>query len=153
MKKFAIIVSFLLLVCLVSSAASGQGRARRGPDPSTQREPDIEADSRHNLDVARQYFKLKKAYRASLDRCEEIMAGNPNFARMDEVLFIAGESSLLLSQKKGKQSVPDNELPKYRETARQYLTKLVHDFPDSQFRRQAETDLQSIGGPQQNSSQ
>ncbi|OLE52516.1 MAG: hypothetical protein AUG51_17695 [Acidobacteria bacterium 13_1_20CM_3_53_8] len=149
MKKFAIIVSFLLLVCLVSSAASGQGRARRGPDPSTQREPDVEADSRHNLDVARQYFKLRKAYKASLDRCEEIMAGNPNFAHMDEVLFIAGESSLLLSQKKGKQAVPGNMLAKYRDTAREYLTKLVHDYPDSEFRKQAESDLQSIGGTQE----
>ncbi len=153
MKKFAILISILLLMCACVSGAYAQGRARSGPDPSVQREPDVEADSRHNLDVARQYFKLKKAYKASLDRCEEIMAGNPNFAHMDEVLFIAGESSLFLSQKKGKQSVPDNMLPKYHETAREYLTKLVHDFPDSQFRRQAETDLQSIGGAQQNSNQ
>lgn len=148
MKRFAILIGILLLMCACVSGAYAQGRARGGPDPSTQREPDVEADSRHNLDVARQYFKLRKAYKASLDRCEEIMAGNPNFARMDEVLFIAGESSLLLSQKKGKQSVPNHLLPKYRETAREYLTKLVHDFPDSQFRRQAETDLQSIGGAQ-----
>ncbi|HMF58473.1 MAG TPA: outer membrane protein assembly factor BamD [Pyrinomonadaceae bacterium] len=153
MKKLVIMGSVLLSVCLMSLAVNAQGRASRGPDPSTQREPDVEADSRHNLDVARQYFKLRKAYKASLDRCEEIMAGNPGFAHMDEVLFIAGESSLLLSQKKGKQSVPDNMLGKYHDTAREYLTKLIHDFPESQFRKQAESDLQSIGGPVTTSSQ
>jgi sugar phosphate isomerase/epimerase len=80
-----------------------QGGAKQGPE--VVRDPDMEKDSLHNLEVARQYFKLRKAYKASLARCEEIIAGNPTFSKIDEVLFIAGESSLRLSENKGKQSV------------------------------------------------
>ena len=53
--------------------------------------------------MARHYFKLRKAYVAALQRCEEIIAGNPTFSRIDEVLFIAGESSLSLAENKGRQ--------------------------------------------------
>src|SRR5918995_3656955 len=95
----------LLLVLFVFSApaAVGQG-VRSGPDASTLRDPDLERDSHHNLEVAKNYFKLKKAYVASLKRCEEIIAGNPNFSRIEEVLLMAGQSSLWLSQSKGKQN-------------------------------------------------
>ena len=80
-----------------------QGTVRSGPDPSTLRDPDLEKDSLHNLEVARNYFKLKKAYVAALKRDEEIIAGNPTFTKIDEVLFIAGSSSLSLAENKGKQ--------------------------------------------------
>src|SRR6267142_5391071 len=94
----------LVLAMFLSAPASyAQGAAKTGPDPSTIRDAELEKDSLHNLEVARNYFKLKKAYVASLKRCEEIIAGNPNFARIEEVLFIAGESSLSLSNNKGKQ--------------------------------------------------
>src|SRR4026209_803567 len=76
---------------------------KAGPDPATMRDPDLERDSLHNLEVARNYFKLKKAYVASLKRCEEIIAGNPNFAKIEEVMLMAGQSSIWLSQNKGKQ--------------------------------------------------
>src|SRR5204863_262876 len=56
------------------------------------------------LETARLYFNLKKAYVASLQRCEEIIAGNPTFSKIDEVLYIAGKSNLFLSEGKGKQS-------------------------------------------------
>src|SRR6185503_18497826 len=102
-------IRFLLLVTLLlvfmAPAAYGQG-VKTGPDPSTLRDPDLERDSLHNLEVARNYFKLKKAYVAALKRCEEIIAGNPNFAKIEEVLLMAGQSSLWLAEKKGKQS-PD----------------------------------------------
>ena len=75
-----------------ASVSFGQGRAKTGPDPSTIRDVELEKDSLHNLEVARHYFKLKKAYVAALKRCEEIDAGNPTFAKMDEVLFIAGKA-------------------------------------------------------------
>ena len=86
-------------------STSAQG-VRTGPDPATLRDPDLERDSHHNLEVAKNYFKLKKAYVAALKRCEEIIAGNPNFAKIEEVLLMAGQSSLWLSQNKGKQN-PD----------------------------------------------
>lgn len=146
MKKFALTICSLMLMLfgavLVPIHAQG---TKRGPDPSALRDPDLEKESTHNLEVARQYFNLKKAYRASLARCEEIMAGNPNFSRIDEVLYIAGESSLRLSLKEGKQA-PTLPVEKHREDARDYLSRLVNEFPDSPFRKRAENDLRTLGG-------
>src|SRR6266403_4950122 len=139
-----VVLLFVFLVC--GPAVYAQGGVRSGPDPSTIRDPDLEKDSLHNLEVANHYFKLKKAYVAAIKRCEEIIAGNPNFARMDEVLFIAGESSLRLSEKKGKQS--SKQTPEQlRDDARTYLTQLVNDHPQSVLRKQAEEDLRELGGP------
>jgi hypothetical protein len=42
----------------------------------------MEKESLHNLETARLYFKLRKAYVASLQRCEEILAGNPAFSKL-----------------------------------------------------------------------
>jgi outer membrane protein assembly factor BamD (BamD/ComL family) len=145
---------FAMLLC--APAVSAQGKAKTGPDPSTIRDPDLEKDSLHNLEVARNYFKLKKAYVAALKRCEEIIAGNPNFARIEEVLFMAGESSLFLAENKGKQSSSlyvnyDGTTKRtltadeFRELGREYLTRLITDYPNSSFRKQAEADLAALG--------
>jgi outer membrane protein assembly factor BamD (BamD/ComL family) len=159
-----VLVILVLLVTLSVAATSyGQGRAKTGPDPSTIRDSELEKDSLHNLEVARHYFKQKKAYLAALKRCEEIDAGNPTFAKMDEVLFIAGESSLRLAetggQQKTKKVIPNSMEAKERQVmtyktpdelqmdARIYLSRLVAEFPNSTFRSQAETDLQALGGP------
>ena len=162
MKKLLLpIITLGLALC--ASVSFGQGRAKTGPDPATIRDAELEKDSLHNLEVARHYFKLKKAYLAALKRCEEIDAGNPNFAKMDEVLYIAGISSLRLAETGGKQKtkvvVPDSMLAKdkqdmkyktpeeLRDDARVYLSRLVADYPNSTFRIQAESDLQALGGP------
>lgn len=154
MKKTALIISLVVMaVICVASGAYAQGTAARGPDASTMRDADLEKDSFHNLEVARQYFKLKKAYYASLKRCEEIIAGNPNFAKIDEALYIAGMSNFYLSQNRGKQKV--NDIPeksrltpeKYREDARTYLSQLVSEHPDSSFSKQATDSLRELGGP------
>ncbi len=161
-----VVLTFFALVVAVLFSASvsyAQGAAKTGPDSSTLRDAELEKDSLHNLEVARHYFKLKKAYIAAIKRCEEIDAGNPNFAKMDEVLFIAGESSLRLAESGGKQKtknvMPDalqakeKQETKYktpeelREDARMYLSRLVADYPNSPFRKQAEADLQTLGGP------
>src|ERR671910_3579300 len=97
--RFLFLVLFVLLISAPPSYAQG---VRSGPDPSTIRDPDLERDSHHNLEVARNYFKLKKAYVAALKRCEEIIAGNPNFAKIEEVLLMAGQKSLWLAQGKRK---------------------------------------------------
>jgi len=164
---FMRIAVFALLTLVLALAGTttvfGQGRAKTGPDASTIRDTDLEKDSLHNLEVARHYFKQKKAYLAALKRCEEIDAGNPNFARMDEVLYIAGESSIRLAEtggiQKTKKKLPDELIPKERQDlkykepeelradARMYLSRLVEGFPNSVFRKQAETDLHSLGGP------
>ena len=153
-------VTFVLAVVMVAAlfvavpATRAQG-VRSGPDPSTLRDPDLERDSLHNLEVARNYFKLKKAYVASLKRCEEIIAGNPNFARIEEVLLMAGQSSLWLAEKKGKQS-PDLYVTfeggekrtltsaQFREMGRDYLNKLIKDHPDSPFAKEAREELSAL---------
>ena len=164
MKKiFALLVVLITALSLGALTGFAQGRAKTGPDPATIRDAELEKDSLHNLEVARHYFKQKKAYLAALKRCEEIDAGNPNFAKMDEVLYIAGESSLRLAETGGKQKtkvvMPDAMLAKdkqdlkyktpeeLRDDARMYLSRLVSGYPNSTFRSQAETDLQALGGP------
>ena len=145
MKKICLIALISLAFLVVAPhAARAQGGAKQGPD--VMRDPDMEKDSLHNLEVARQYFKLRKAYKASLARCEEIIAGNPTFSKIDEVLMIAGESSLRLSENKGKQSVK-TATDKLKEDARDYLSLLVNNYPDSKFRDEALEDLKPLGGP------
>jgi hypothetical protein len=158
-KKTASILVLLIMILMAGvPSVRPQGGAKSGPDPTTIRDPDLEKDSLHNLEVARHYFKLRKAYVAALQRCEEIIAGNPNFGRIEEVLFIAGESSLSLAENKGRQSpslyLSSNGTTKhtltsqeFREIGRDYLTRLVNDYPNSSFRKQAEADLQTLGGP------
>jgi outer membrane protein assembly factor BamD (BamD/ComL family) len=144
MKKSCLLVICLLALFVAAPLARAQGNAKQGPE--VVRDPDLEKDSLHNLEVARHYFKLKKAYIAALQRCEEIIAGNPVFSKIDEVLFMAGESSLRLAENKGKQASKVTS-DKLREDARDYLSQLVNGYPDSSFRKQAEEDLKGLGGP------
>jgi len=147
----------LLFLVLLSSAPAiyAQGGVKTGPDPSTIRDPDLEKDSLHNLEVARNYFKLKKAYVAALNRCEEIIAGNPNFAKIEEVLYMAGRSSLSISLNKGKQSadkyvsfeggVKRSLTPEeMRKKAREYLTRLLEEYPDGPFAKPAKDALDEL---------
>jgi Outer membrane lipoprotein len=136
-----VVVAFLLAGAMVARA-QGVGR---GPVPETVRDTEMERDSLHNLEVARHYFRQKKAYRAALARCEEVIAGNPNFSRLDEVLYIAGMSSLRLSENRGRQA-PTLPAEKLREDARDYLSRIVNEFPDSSFRERAENELRPLGG-------
>ena len=157
--KFKFLLFIVLFGVLAVPATYAQG-VRTGPDPSTLRDPDLERDSLHNLEVARNYFKLKKAYVAALKRCEEIIAGNPNFAKIEEVLLMAGQSSLSLADKKGKQR-PDLYVSfdgsekrtltseQFREMGRDYLNKLIKDYPESPFAKQAREELLALAAPKQ----
>ena len=152
MKVLFFVALFALFVAVQSTPAQG---VRSGPDPSTFRDPDLERDSLHNLEVAKNYFKLKKAYAAALKRCEEIIAGNPNFAKIEEVLLMAGQSSVWLSEGKGKQ---DPKLyvtfdggekktltsEQFREMGREYLEKLVELYPNGQYAKQAQEELSRL---------
>lgn len=148
MKKVLLLILFFFALGLSAPVARAQGGSR-GPDPTAVRDPEMEKDSMHNLEVARQYFKLKKAYLASLKRCEEIIAGNPTFSKIDEVFYIAGISSLRLSEGKGKQKqLPaDVTSEKLRDDAREYLSQIFYNYPDSPFRKEAEKELRALGGP------
>jgi len=141
-----------LLLALTAAPARAQDTTQKATNPSVVRDPDLEKESLHNLEVARHYFKLKKAYRAALARCEEIIAGDPTFSRLDEVLYLAGMSNLRLSESRGKQS-PNAPVAQYREEARDYLSRLVRDYPESEFRKRAEEELQPLGGVKKSENQ
>ncbi len=159
--RLKFLLAFFVLFAAVAAAPSAYGQGvRTGPDASTLRDPDLERDSHHNLEVAKNYFRLKKAYVAALKRCEEIIAGNPNFTKIDEVLLMAGQSSIWLSQNKGKQnpnlyvSFDGGEKKtltseQFREMGRDYLTKLVKDYPDSPFAKRAQEELRALEAPKQ----
>lgn len=148
MRKACLTVIVIAIAFVVLAPVShGQGAAKTGPVSAVLRDADLEKDSLHNLEVARHYFKLKKAYVAAIKRCEEIDAGNPTFAKMDEVLFIAGESSLRLAENRGKQKPKDKTPEQLRDDARVYLSRLVIEYPNSPFSKQAGADLAALGGP------
>ena len=142
MRKFFLLV--VSIVVLGVGVVWAQGGTKQ-PDPSVLRDPMLEKDSLANLEKARHYFKLKKAYRASLSRAEEIIAGYPNFSQLDEALYIAGMSNLYMSESKGHQP-PLLTPEKHREEARTYLSRLVNEYPESKFRKDAEKELKSLGG-------
>ncbi|HEY0544594.1 MAG TPA: outer membrane protein assembly factor BamD [Pyrinomonadaceae bacterium] len=144
MRKTILMLGLILMALVGAQTAARAQGASRGPDPSTMRDAELERDSAHNLEVARLYFKTRKAYISALSRCEEVIAGNPTFSRIDEVLYIAGMSSMYLSEKRGKQA-PKEAPEKYRDDARGYLSQLVKDYPESQFKSEAEKALQSLG--------
>lgn len=147
MKKAFLIFSFIFLTFASSAFAQKQ------IEPQIQRDPILETDASHNLEVARQYFTTKKAYRAVLLRFEETFAAYPQFSKMDQFLYYAGMSSFYLSTNKGKQKLEKTatatEKEKYapekmREEAVAYLGQLVKNYPQSQFKADAEKTLKEI---------
>ncbi|MBV8857782.1 MAG: tetratricopeptide repeat protein [Acidobacteria bacterium] len=156
MRRFTLTICGLALsLGLAAGARAQSGSVPAGPDPSVARDVESEKAAMHELEVARHYFKNKKAYYAAFKRCEELAAGYPEFYKIDEVLYIAGMSSLYLSEGKGKQKAPDSTPEKkeefspenMRESARDYLTHLVNDYPKSNFRKEAQEALAGLGGP------
>ncbi len=153
MKKF---LAITLLLILGSVSAFTQ----RNIDPAIDRDPILEQDAKHNLDVAWQAYRLKKAYKGVLMRFEETFAAHPEFSKMDEFLYLAGMSSYYLSENKGKQKVnlkSDKEKDKFaparlREDAVAYLSTLIEKNPQSQYRGDAEKTLIKLKAEATNSS-
>ena len=154
MKRFTLTICGIALTLGLAAGARAQtGTVAAGPDPSAVRDVESEKAAKHELEVARHYFKNKKAYYAAFKRCEELAAGYPEFYKIDEVLYIAGMSSLYLSEGKGKHKPPDSTPEKKEEfspenmraTARDYLTRLVNDHPKSDFRKEAQEALARLG--------
>lgn len=144
MKKALLIFSFIFLTFTSTTLAQKQ------IEQQVQRDPILEADARHNLEVAQQYFKLKKAYKAVLLRFEETFAAYPDFSKMDEFLYYAGMSSLYLSENKGKQKVVSEAdkkkfaPEKLREDATAYLSLIKEKYPQSVYKEEAEKTLKQI---------
>jgi outer membrane protein assembly factor BamD (BamD/ComL family) len=125
--------------------------AQRNVTPAL--DPLMEADAKHNLDVARQAFSpLKKAYKQVLMRFDETFAAYPEFTGMDEFLYMAGVSSYFLAEGKGKQKVnlkSDKEMKRFapdklREDAFVYLSMVVDKYPQSKFHDDAARSLAEI---------
>ena len=134
MKKLSIILFFII------TAGALQTLAQRNVTPAT--DPVLEADAKHNLDVARQYYSpLKKAYKSVIDRFEETYAAYPDFTGIDEFLYLAGMSSYYLSEGKGKQKVNlklEKEKEKFapeklKADAIVYFSTIIDKYPDSKF--------------------
>ena len=145
----ALLIAFFSIVTLFGSAALAQ----RNVTPAIDRDPVMEVDAKHNLDVARQAFMpMRKAYKQVILRFEETYAAYPDFSQIDEFLYIAGMSSWYLSQGKGNQKIdlktekePARFAPaKLREDAVRYLTELVDKYPQSKFRPDAEKALATL---------
>ncbi len=100
------------------SAFGNQTFAQKQIEPQITRDPILEADAKHNLEVSRQYFRTKKAYKAVLLRFEETFAAYPEFSKMDEFLYLAGMSSFYLSNNKGKQKIDAKLRTKTRKNSR-----------------------------------
>src|SRR5215210_3254973 len=126
--------------------------AQRNIDPAIDRDPILEQEAKHNLDVAWQAFRMKKAYKGVLMRFEETYAAYPTFSKIDEFLYLAGMSSYYLSENKGKQKVDlklEKEKEKFapaklKEDAIAYLSTIVDKHPQSGYRDEAEKTLKLL---------
>lgn len=147
--SFAILLSGLLLF-------NSSALAQRNVSPAIDRDPILEQDAKHNLDVAWQAYTLKKAYKGVLMRFEETFAAYPDFSKMDEFLYLAGMSSYYLSENKGKQKVDlksEKQKEKYapaklKEDAGAYLSRLVEKYPQSKYKDEAEKTLSELQAKQ-----
>jgi outer membrane protein assembly factor BamD (BamD/ComL family) len=144
--------TFLFLLLFLVTAVGTGVSAQKNISPALDRDPILEQDAKHNLDVAKQAYLLKKAYKGVLMRFEETFAAYPDFSKMDEFLYLAGMSSYYLSEGKGKQKVDlksekekDKFAPtKLREDAVAYLSMVVEKYPQSQYRADAEKTLKQL---------
>ena len=151
MKKAFFFTGLLVIFFAFSANTFAQDKEEK---PDTPIEVLMEQDARHNLNVAWQYFKLKKAYKAVLMRTEETIDTFPVFSKMDEVLYLAGMSSYYLSENKGKQKIVLANLTeedkikfapeRLRENAIAYLSRLVEEYPQSKYKDDAEKTLKKL---------
>ncbi|MBL8185396.1 MAG: hypothetical protein JNK51_10770 [Blastocatellia bacterium] len=143
----------VLAIFLAATLFSIPSVAQRNVTPAIERDPLLEADAKHNLDVAWQAFgPARKAYKQVLLRFEETFAAYPDFSKMDEFLYLAGMSSYYLSKNEGKQKVNlkiEKEKEKYapeklRQDAVAYLSLMLDRNPDSQYRSNADRILKEL---------
>jgi outer membrane protein assembly factor BamD (BamD/ComL family) len=143
-KLLAFVFTAATLLTITSAAM-----AQRNVSPAIDRDPLLEADAKHNLDVAWNAYRLKKAYKGVLMRFEETYAAYPEFSKIDEFLYIAGMASYYLSEGKGKQKIDpktEKDMEKYqpaklKEDAVAYLSTIVDKYPQSKYREDAQKTL------------
>lgn len=147
-------VTLLVLLTLVFAGASAfvgddcadgfctvnavYAQVNRGPVAPT-RDPLLEKESAHHLNVAWQYFKkkvdksdpaaLERRSKAIADRLLEVVDTNPTFSKMDEVNYLLGEIYNRLNDK---------------DKAIHYLNLVVKETPDSKYVGTAKKRLEEI---------
>ncbi len=123
------------------AAAFQQGPGRGAAIPV--RDPELEKQSAKSLEVAWYYFKKKpnKSDPGAMDRLNKSVEGrlneildiHPEFSKIDEVYFLLGEVYY-----RSKQS----------DKAVEYLGKVVKNFPDSRFNKDAKKHLDELSSSQ-----
>jgi outer membrane protein assembly factor BamD (BamD/ComL family) len=118
---------------IVFLSAPAFARPPQGPGSRMEpvRDPAMEIQAKHNLDVAKWYYEKRKAMAGARDRLLEIIDTYPEFSKMDEVLFLLGE----IHVKMVKES-----------DAVENFTRLLKEFPDSQFGKKARARLDELQG-------
>jgi TolA-binding protein len=117
----------LSILAMLSLPVAAQGPAKGKIDP--ERDPTLEISAKHNLQVARWSITKRKAYKGGLDRLQEIVDTYPGFSRIDEVIYLMGEAHFRL-----------NEFEK----AGEFYGKLVKDYPESEFVKKSNEQLEKI---------
>lgn len=143
---FTLTLAFAGLSAFVgSSCADGfcalsgvHAQVNRGP-VAPKRDPLLEKESAHHLDVAWQYYKKKpsksdpeaatRVNKAIADRLNEIIDTNPGFSKMDEVNYLLGEVYTRLNDK---------------DKAIHYLGLVIKDSPDSKYFQEAKKRLEEL---------
>ena len=127
MKRFATVI-IMMMVVAPPATLGFQGSVPRGPilEP---RDPEREKAALHNLEVARFYFKKKK-WTAVEKRLQEIVAEYPNFSQIAEVYFLLGEIYAKTDR---------------RELAVELYSRVVEEFPQSEFAQKARERLLELG--------
>lgn len=135
-RIYALVIGLAIIFTGAVAAQQGPGR---GPI-SQPRDPEIEKQSYHNLDVAKYYFYKRKPDKKDKDgwdrlnkavesRLMEIIDINPDFAKMDEVHFLLGE----LYKRAGD-----------LDEAVKHWTIVVEKYPDSQVKSDAGKRLDEV---------
>ncbi len=86
----------------------------------------------HELDIARFYLEKRQAYKAGESRLRDIISNYPFFSYYDEALYRLGVALI------------EQEQP---EEATEYFTRLVRDYPNSEFSGKGKEYLEKLGKP------
>lgn len=86
----------------------------------------------HELDIARFYINNRQAYKSGEGRLRDIINQYPFFSYYDESLYLLGVTLI------------EQEQP---EEASEYFTRLVRDYPNSEFSVKGRDYLEKLGKP------
>lgn len=86
----------------------------------------------HEIDISRFYIYNRQAYKAGESRLRDIINNYPLFSYYDESLYLLGVSLV------------EQEQP---EEATEYFTRLVRDYPNSEFSKKGKDYLEKLGKP------